>query len=110
MSDAIAVVHLLPSDRIEKAPVGSFLAAAIVRSGVDLVFDCDGQGLCSTCRVRVESGAKNLTPITEADRNQLGEEVDRGWRLSCLPRVMGDVTVVVPEGELAYPPELQREG
>jgi ferredoxin len=110
MSEELTLVRILPADREETVAVDSFLAAAIVRSGVNLVFDCDGQGLCSTCRVRVERGERNLTSITAEERFQLGDDVNRGWRLSCIPRVLGDVTLFVPEEGFAYPPELQRGG
>lgn len=89
-------------------PAGSWLPAAARRAGVRLVFDCDGMGLCATCRVHVEEGAEHLPPVAPAERAQLGEAVAKRWRLGCLLRVGGAVTVRLPPGEWAYPPELQR--
>lgn len=106
--EAPARVRFLPADREVEARRGSWLAAAAVRAGVGLVFDCDGQGLCSTCRVRIEAGGDRLPPPSDAERAQLGDAVDDGWRLSCLLKVEGDLTVRVPGGGFAYPPELQR--
>lgn len=101
-------VRFLPADREVEIREGGWLAAAAVRAGVPLVFDCDGQGVCATCRVRVESGADALPPVVDAERVQLGDQVEEGWRLCCLLRVHGDVTVRVPPSDFAYPPELQR--
>lgn len=108
MSGETVRVRFLPADREVEIPRGGWLAAAAVRADVPLVFDCDGQGVCATCRVRIESGATALSPVREAERVQLGDSVDRGWRLCCLVRVRGDVTVEVPRTGFAYPPELQR--
>jgi ferredoxin len=105
---ALARVRFLPPDRAVEVVRGTYLTAAAVRAGVPIVHDCDGQGLCGTCRVRVESGAHRLSPIDPRERVQLGPDVDRGWRLCCLVRVEGSATIRTPEGGFAYPPELQR--
>lgn len=108
MSDAPARVRFLPADREVEVRRGGWLAAAAVKADVGLVFDCDGQGVCSTCRVRVVEGEDRLPPVREAERVQLGTDVDAGWRLACLLKVEGDVTVEVPRSGFAYPPALQR--
>jgi ferredoxin len=105
---AHARVRFLPCDRVIEVRAGSYLTAAAARAGVPIVHDCDGQGVCGTCRVRVESGADRLSPIDPRERVQLGPDVDRGWRLCCLVRVVGNATIRAPEGGFAYPPELQR--
>ncbi|MFN2421051.1 MAG: 2Fe-2S iron-sulfur cluster-binding protein [Gemmatimonadota bacterium] len=104
-----AQVQFLPSQREIEVPHGAHLTAAAVSAGVAIVHDCDGQGVCSTCRVQVVEGGQNLSPLDARERDQLGADVDRQWRLCCLVRVLGDVVVRVPEGGFAYPPELQRE-
>lgn len=101
-------IRFLPSGREVDIARGAHLTAAAVRAGVAIVHDCDGQGVCGTCRVRVEAGADRLSPIDPRERLQLGPEVDHGWRLCCLVRVWGSVTVRAPEGGFAYPPEHQR--
>lgn len=101
-------VRFLPAGvAIEVAP-GSYLTAAAVRAALPLVHDCDGQGLCSTCRVKIEAGARSLPPPSAAEKRQLGDLVDDGWRLCCQLRVAADLTVRVPTTGFAYPPELQR--
>lgn len=101
-------VRFLPADRVVEVDPGTYLTAAAARAGVAIVHDCDGQGVCSTCRVRIESGADTLPGVSAAERRQLEDQVSQGWRLCCLLRVRGDLTVRVPCGGFAYPPELQR--
>jgi ferredoxin len=103
-------VRFRPADARTTVPRGAFLTLAAVRAAAGVVHDCDGQGVCGTCRVKVEVGGETLSPVEERERQQLGAAVERGWRLCCLARVYGDVVVHVPEGGFAYPPELQRSG
>lgn len=99
-----------PSGARATVPEGAFLTLAAERAATGVVHDCDGQGVCGTCRVQLETGAERLSPVTDMERRQLGTAVERGWRLCCLARVYGDVVVRVPQGGFAYPPELQPRG
>ncbi len=103
-----ARVRFLPSGRETHVASGTFLTTAAVRAGVEIVHDCDGQGLCSTCQVHVEEGAESLSRPDPREHAQLGDRVERGWRLCCLTIVEGDCAVRVPVGTFAYPPEQQR--
>jgi ferredoxin len=104
-----ARVRFLPADRETRVASGTFLTTAAMRAGVAIVHDCDGQGVCSTCQVRVEEGAAQLSPPDPREREQLGDRLERGWRLCCLTVVEGDCVIRVPVGTFAYPPEQQRE-
>ena len=61
---------------------------------------CSGRGRCGTCRVRVEAGAAQLSPIEELERHTLervGAHTDE--RLACQARVLGatvSVTRLLP--------------
>lgn len=103
-------VRFLPAGIQVSVPRGAFLTLAAIRAGVTVVHDCDGQGLCATCRVRVEGSAAGLSRAEPIERAQLGDDLELGWRLCCRTRVFGDVEVRVPEGGFAYPPEFQRSG
>ena len=56
--------------------------------------ECGGQGICTTCRIRVLKGSESLSP-----RSSLEEEMAtrRGWdpsiRLACQAKVNGDVEI-----------------
>lgn len=103
-------IRFLPSGRSAVLPVGAYLTAGAVRAGEPIVHDCDGQGVCGTCRVRIEAGEEHLTAADAHERRQLGRALEEGWRLCCRVRTRGDVTVRVPPPGFAYPPALQREG
>lgn len=64
------------------------------RDGIPLFHECGGRARCSTCRVRIVSGAANVQPRTAvearlASRLGWGDEI----RLGCQTRVSGDVAV-----------------
>ncbi|MFN2383054.1 MAG: 2Fe-2S iron-sulfur cluster-binding protein [Gemmatimonadota bacterium] len=106
----MAEVTFLPAGATVAVAPGTYLTAAAARAGVGIVHDCDGQGVCGTCRVRIESGAEHLSARLPAERTQLGAALDAGWRLCCLVRVYGSCTVGLPAPGFAYPPDLQRDG
>jgi len=101
-------VRFLPSGREARVARGTFLTTAAVRAGVEILHDCDGQGVCGTCQVLVEDGGQALSPPDPREREQLGTRIEQGWRLCCLAIVEGDSVVRVPVGTFAYPPEQQR--
>ena len=77
---------------------GDNLLAAAQRANVAIDAPCSGNGACGKCKVKLLSGALD-SPQT---RHISDEEYARGWRLSCVSRVMGDVTVEVPDIASAY--------
>ena len=101
-------VRFLPSGREAFVPAGTYLTTAAVRAGVEIIHDCDGQGVCSTCRVQVVEGSDAVGPPDARERHQLGAAIASGWRLCCLVVLSGDCVVRVPAGDFPYPPELQR--
>jgi adenylate cyclase len=61
---------------------------------------CSGRARCGTCRVRVESGAGQLSPIQDIERKTLDRvRAGAGERLACQAQVLGAgvaVTRVLP--------------
>ncbi len=56
---------------------------------------CGGRGVCGKCLVKVEGGGVSET--AEIERKKLSEtELGRGYRLACVTRVRGDITVTIP--------------
>lgn len=101
-------VRFLPSGVEARVAPGTWLTTAAARAGVSIVHDCDGQGVCGTCQVRIEAGATGFAPPVPLERAQLGERIGAGWRLCCLLVVEADCDVRVPQGTFAYPPDQQR--
>lgn len=64
-----------------------------IRKKGEVPYNC-ASGLCATDRVHVEEGYENLSPVTKRERERLGEEIDKGYRLCCQTWVKGgDVKV-----------------
>lgn len=79
--------------RVQVAPGTSVLEASIAR-GIHHAHACDGRGLCTTCRVRVESGYESCPPASELESQALAMNgLEPPVRLACQLRPTGDVRV-----------------
>ncbi len=76
---------------------GSILDAAL-NFGVDLNHVCGGNAACTTCRVLIIEGQKNLSEQEDDELNALDMVADPppNLRLGCQSLVLGDVTVEIP--------------
>ena len=68
------------------------------KANVAIDAPCSGNVSCGKCRVRLLEGTLD-SPKT---RHISDEEYAEGWRLSCASKVIGDVTVMVPDIASAY--------
>lgn len=56
--------------------------------------ECGGNGICTTCRIRVLEGGQNLSPKTEFEKTSShARKWDPSIRLACQARPHGDVTI-----------------
>ncbi len=77
---------------------GDNLLEAARRANVAIDAPCSGNGSCGKCRVKLLEGEVE----SMVSRHISQEEYDAGWRLSCISKVKGDVTVLVPDIASAY--------
>ncbi len=77
---------------------GDNLLEAARRANVAIDAPCSGNGSCGKCKVKLLEG----TLDTMKSRHISQEDWDNGWRLSCISKVTGDVTVLVPDIASAY--------
>ena len=82
---------------IEGNPGDNLLALARM-ANVAIDAPCSGNGSCGKCRVKLVEGQLETIP----SRHISEEEFAQGWRLSCNCKVVGDVTVFVPDIASAY--------
>jgi len=68
------------------------------RANVAIDAPCSGNGSCGKCRVKLLEGELESIP----SRHISQEEYSQGWRLSCNCKIVGDVTVLVPDIASAY--------
>lgn len=86
------------SGPLVEVPYGTTILQAATQNKVDLDSFCGGTCSCSTCRVEVLAGGKNLSKRKAEEIAVLGEErCQNGDRLSCQTKVLGDVVVRVPD-------------
>lgn len=83
-----------PSGRIAAVPRGTTLFDAVRAAGLPLGASCDGDGVCAACGLRVLAGAGGLSRERPFERDLKARNgVDPALRISCLARVLGEVTV-----------------
>jgi 2Fe-2S ferredoxin len=75
--------------------LGGTILGAALKNDIRLMHVCGARTLCATCRVVVESGADNLTPMRPAERFSLRWHlsISPRTRLACQARVRGPVEV-----------------
>jgi len=84
---------ILPDEKELLLQAGENLLVALHKNGLDIPSPCNGVGTCGQCRVRFEQGAP--TPA-DGDRRFLNsQEIEGGWRLSCLHRVKRPAKIYV---------------
>ena len=80
------------------AQAGENLLELARSANVAIDAPCSGNGSCGKCRVKLLSGELNCMPTSHISEEELAD----GWRLACGSRVVGDVTVLVPDIASAY--------
>jgi uncharacterized 2Fe-2S/4Fe-4S cluster protein (DUF4445 family) len=80
-----------PGGRVLVAEAGQTLLDAAFAAGVPLDSVCGGRGICERCLVVVAHGE------VEADDARGGRAAGKGDVLACLARIVGDVSVEIPE-------------
>ncbi|MHC1586710.1 MAG: ASKHA domain-containing protein [Candidatus Hecatellaceae archaeon] len=91
-----------PSGRRGEFEEGTTLLDAAKSLGIPLESLCGGEGWCGRCKVIVERGMENLSPMSSGEAKLLTDrEIASNYRLACRAVIKGDVVVSVPEVSLA---------
>ncbi|MFN7190162.1 MAG: 2Fe-2S iron-sulfur cluster-binding protein, partial [Rhodospirillales bacterium] len=84
-----------PGDATVAVALGTTLLEASRQGRIAHASVCGGRGRCSTCRVRVERGAENLSPAAADELAVLARvAAPPGVRLACHAHAIGDVAIV----------------
>lgn len=101
-------VDFEPIGRRISCKSGDTILDAAQRAGIVLNATCGGEGACGRCIVRVMNGQVSPSNLTE--EAELGDQVDRGWRMACQTDVRGNVLIHIPPDSLATAQRTQTEG
>jgi len=101
------VVSFVKQQQEVECAVGANLRRVALDNGIALyvfptnILNCRGNGLCGTCRVRVDN-PRALSARTSSDERKCGWEGEP-YRLACQCRVLGSLQVVTnPRKILAW--------
>jgi ferredoxin len=87
-------ITCLPSGRQADVPAGTNLFTAVRAMGLPVGASCDAEGVCAACGLEVVAGAAGLSRETPFEAELKARNgVPAGQRISCLARVLADVTV-----------------
>jgi uncharacterized 2Fe-2S/4Fe-4S cluster protein (DUF4445 family) len=90
-------VTFMPSGESFEVSVGTTILVSAIQNGLRLRHDCT-EAICGTDRVKILSGDGNLSEKNDNEELTL-EMMNAGpnERLGCVARVLGDVTVELPD-------------
>jgi 2Fe-2S ferredoxin len=90
-------VTFMPAGRSFEVASGTTILVSAIQNGLQLRHDCT-EAICGTDRVKILSGKENLSEKTENEELTL-EMMKAGAneRLGCVARVLGNVTVELPD-------------
>ena len=82
-----------PEDREISVSEGSTLLDAAVAADIHINASCNGKGSCGKCKLILESGNIKSEPTSLLS----DQEKEKSYILACQTKVLGDVTVKIPE-------------
>lgn len=95
------VVKLDPMAQEVAIQTNDNLMSALLKGELDVLQECGGRGMCSTCHIYVKDGMNSLSPLNRREMRTLEviTTANQCSRLACQARVVGPgVVVQVPEG------------
>ncbi len=92
LSTSSCRVRFLPHEREVIVNKGETLIRAALQAGVHVNASCGGGGVCGKCRVLVENGSVGGGLSERLDES----DIQQGYRLACLTKVVEDVTIRIP--------------
>ncbi|MEG3438157.1 2Fe-2S iron-sulfur cluster-binding protein [Pannus brasiliensis CCIBt3594] len=77
------------------------ILSALLKNELNVLKECGGRGMCSTCHVYITGGMESLSPLNRREQRTLEviTTANKYSRLACQARVVGQgVVVEVPSG------------
>ncbi len=85
-------ITFVPHNKSIEVRNGENLIRAAMEAGVHINASCGGEGVCGKCRVIIEEGEVE-GGLSERLKK---EDIEKGYRLACRAKIVGDVTIRIP--------------
>lgn len=86
--------HLKPLSISEAEAKGKTLMKMLLEAHLPVASSCQGDGICSKCRIRVLKGHENLSQELPLElKTKTRNKMDTAERLACQIHVSGDITI-----------------
>lgn len=85
-------IKFLPHNKEIEFPESESVLHAAMEAGVHVNASCGGEGVCGTCRIKIEQGVIEGGISEHLEK----EDAEAGYRLACRCRIRSDLTVRVP--------------
>ncbi|ELS00378.1 ferredoxin [Xenococcus sp. PCC 7305] len=94
-------VKLDPINKETSIKTNDNLLSGLLGSEINVLKECGGRGMCSTCHVYIKEGMESLSPLNRREQRTLETITSCNMlsRLACQARVIGEgVVVELPSG------------
>ncbi len=95
------IVKLNPINQETLIQTNDNILCALLKEDLQVMEECGGRGMCSTCHVYVTEGMESLSPLNRREKRTLEviTSCKTNSRLACQARVIGDgVVIELPPG------------
>ena len=95
------IVKLDPMNQDVAIQTNDNILSGLLAKDLNVMKECGGRGMCSTCHVFIKEGMESLSPINRREMRTMEviTTANKFSRLACQARVMGEgVVVEVPSG------------
>jgi ferredoxin len=95
------VIKLDPIGEETSVKTNDNLLSGLLKNELNVMHECGGRGMCSTCHVYIKEGMESLSPINRREQRTLGviTTCQANSRLACQARVLGEgVVIELPSG------------
>jgi len=89
-------VLLNPINHELRAEVGDILLDRMRDEDIHIESLCGGKGLCGKCKVILEKGRIQKKSTAGSDKLLSKEEIEQGYHLACMVRLLEDCTFTIP--------------
>ncbi|MBR8827941.1 MAG: 2Fe-2S iron-sulfur cluster binding domain-containing protein [Gomphosphaeria aponina SAG 52.96 = DSM 107014] len=95
------IVKLDPIDEETAIKTNDNLLSGLLRNELNVLQECGGRGMCSTCHIYIKEGMGSLSPLNRREKRTLEviTTCKMNSRLACQARVIGEgVVIELPSG------------